>query len=95
MTEDEIALILSDDKGSIPVSVRIPKILLDRISGSYRKKVGAVKARGITSQALIYFSARGVLDWESKFLPAMARKTATMIDGPDASKDRIGKAHRK
>jgi len=66
MREEKIGALLSDEEGTIPVSIRMPKILVDRLAASYRKKVGAVKSRGITSQSVLYFAARGLIDWEDE-----------------------------
>jgi hypothetical protein len=62
--EEKIGEMISVGDGTEKVSALIPKKLLDRLIAAYRKKVGAVKDHGIKSSALIYFSSRGLLDWE-------------------------------
>lgn len=63
-SEADIQELLSVESGSEKVSALVPKMLLDRIIAAYRKKVGAVREHGLKSQALFYFAARGLTDWE-------------------------------
>ncbi len=74
MIENKITGLLSVEKSTKPVSVRVPEILLDRMIAAYRKKVGAVKERGITTDALLYFAARGVIDWEDQHREDVTQK---------------------
>jgi hypothetical protein len=66
MNEEQIQELLSVEKGSKKISSLCPNILLDRLTSAYRKKVGAVREYGLTTSALFYFAARGVLDWEQQ-----------------------------
>lgn len=66
MVEDRVAALISDGKTTKAVSFRVPNILLDKLVAAYRKKVGAVKDRGVTTNAILYFAARGLVDWEDK-----------------------------
>lgn len=64
MDEDKIyALSVGELKS---VTVRFPKNLLDALIAAAIKKSPALsrKQRGAATEALIYFSARGLLDWQ-------------------------------
>lgn len=66
MEEKSIESLFSDEEGTVPVTVRIPKILLDMLVEAYREKVGATRSRGILTDAILYFSARGLLSWQER-----------------------------
>lgn len=63
MKENEIAALISDGETAKPTTIRFPQKLLDLIEATYLKKVGAVRKRGITTDAVLYFAALGVLTW--------------------------------
>lgn len=64
--EELIQSLISVEKGTEKISALVPKILLDRMIAAYKKKVGAVREHGLKSQALFYFAARGVIDFEDQ-----------------------------
>lgn len=64
--EELIQALISVESGTEKISALVPKILLDRMLAAYKKKVGAVREHGLRSQALFYFAARGVIDWEDE-----------------------------
>ena len=65
MTEKEIAKLL-EGVGRIQFAVKIPKSLYEMIRECGFKKYGALPGRGSMCLYILYFVARGVIDWEEK-----------------------------
>ena len=63
---DEKIYALLDEKETSAFGVRIPKIMLDRISAAYKKVTGGAVRGNPKGPALAYFAARGLLDWEDE-----------------------------
>lgn len=71
----------SVEKKDVKKSVMLPKKLLDRILEDSKKKYAGLSDHGAFSRGLVYFSARGLLEWErehskssGKSLNASAKK---------------------
>ena len=62
MNEEKIQQLLVGELK--PVSARIPAPLYERLLEKHKKRIGPQRERGMITDALCYFSARGLLDWE-------------------------------
>lgn len=65
MNEEKIQQLLVGDLGD-PTTVRFQKKLLDMVVEAGRKKYGAISDKTLQVEAIRYFLARGVLDWEAQ-----------------------------
>lgn len=80
MDEEKIAELLVGELGKT-TPVRFQKKLLDRILAAGKKKYGAISDRALKPEAIRYFLARGVIDYEEsqikKNMPSMPKPKET------------------
>jgi hypothetical protein len=73
MIEAKIQALLVGKKTE-PMSLRITKIMLDRLMACAKEKYGARSDRGARSEAFAYFASRGIIDWEDEHREDVVRK---------------------